>query len=180
MEHLHWGYIQLGLVALVFGGLQVWWIGSVFLRRDVARPQSGGVFRKSLERIWKKEQRQGKSGNGCVSIWSRGRKNSGTQGGISPQLLLTVLNVRQQIPQEHPHPWRLLGVPGSIDSKHRETSADLLQGQQGTLNNLSGKGRDGEQWHRIWNDCSQCSHRHPATFAPLPNQWCRPVLATIA
>ncbi len=24
MEHLNWGYIQLGLVALVFGGLQVW------------------------------------------------------------------------------------------------------------------------------------------------------------
>jgi hypothetical protein len=30
MEHLNWGYIQLGLVALVFGGLQVWWISSVF------------------------------------------------------------------------------------------------------------------------------------------------------
>ena len=58
MDHLNWGYIQLGLVALVFGGLQVWWIGSVFWKRDLARPQSGGEFRKSLERIWKKEQRQ--------------------------------------------------------------------------------------------------------------------------
>ena len=28
MEHLNWGYIQLGLVALAFGGFQVWWIGS--------------------------------------------------------------------------------------------------------------------------------------------------------
>jgi len=28
MEHLNAGYLQLGLVALVFGGLQVWWIGS--------------------------------------------------------------------------------------------------------------------------------------------------------
>ena len=74
MEHLNWGYIQLGLVALIFGGLQVWWISSVFWRRDLARPQSGGEFRKSLERIWKKEQRQGKSGNGCVSIWSRGEE----------------------------------------------------------------------------------------------------------
>jgi hypothetical protein len=27
---LNWGYLQLGLVALVFGGLRVWWIGSVF------------------------------------------------------------------------------------------------------------------------------------------------------
>ena len=58
MDHLNWGYIQLGLVALVFGGLQVWWISSVFWKRDLARPQSGGEFRKSLERIWKKEQRQ--------------------------------------------------------------------------------------------------------------------------
>ena len=50
MDHLNWGYIQLGLVALVFGGLQVWWISSVFWRRDLAKPQSGGEFRKSLER----------------------------------------------------------------------------------------------------------------------------------
>ncbi len=58
MEHLNWGYIQLGLVALVFGGLQVWWISSVFWKRKLARPQSGGEFRKTLERIWKKEQRR--------------------------------------------------------------------------------------------------------------------------
>ena len=57
MDHLNWGYLQLGLVALVFGGLQIWWIGSVFLRRDLARPLSEGEFRKSLERIWKKDQR---------------------------------------------------------------------------------------------------------------------------
>ena len=42
MEQLNWGYIQLGLVALAFGGLQVWWISSVFWRRDLACPQSGG------------------------------------------------------------------------------------------------------------------------------------------
>jgi hypothetical protein len=28
MEHMNWGYLQLGLVALVFGGLQIWWISS--------------------------------------------------------------------------------------------------------------------------------------------------------
>jgi hypothetical protein len=28
MDHLNWGYLQLGLFALVFGGLQVWWISS--------------------------------------------------------------------------------------------------------------------------------------------------------
>jgi hypothetical protein len=35
----------------------VWWISSVFWKRDLAKPQSGGEFRKTLERIWKKEQR---------------------------------------------------------------------------------------------------------------------------
>jgi len=56
MEHLNAGYLQLGLVALVFGGLQVWWIGSIFRRRDLARPLSEGEFRKSLERIWTKKR----------------------------------------------------------------------------------------------------------------------------
>jgi len=53
---MNWGYIQLGLVALVFGGLQVWWISSVFRRRDLVRPQNPGEFRKTLEKIWGKEQ----------------------------------------------------------------------------------------------------------------------------
>jgi hypothetical protein len=57
MEHLNWGYIQLGLVALAFGGLQVWWISSVFKKRDLARPMGVGEFRSSLERIWKNERR---------------------------------------------------------------------------------------------------------------------------
>lgn len=55
MEHLNWGYLQLGLVALAFGGLQVWWISSVFRKRDLAKPLSAGEFRKSLERIWAKK-----------------------------------------------------------------------------------------------------------------------------
>ena len=46
MKTLNWGYIQLGLVALALGGLQVWWIGSVFLKRKPARPLSEGEFRK--------------------------------------------------------------------------------------------------------------------------------------
>ena len=57
MEHLNAGYLQLGLFALVFGGLQVWWIGSVFRRRDLVRPLSEDQFRKSLERIWAKGSR---------------------------------------------------------------------------------------------------------------------------
>ncbi len=56
METLNWGYIQLGLVALAFGGLQVWWISRVFWIRILARPLYEGEFRKALERIWRKEQ----------------------------------------------------------------------------------------------------------------------------
>lgn len=40
MEHFNWGSIQLGLVALVFGGLQAWWISRVFRRQKLARPLS--------------------------------------------------------------------------------------------------------------------------------------------
>jgi len=58
MEHLNWGYVQLGLFALAFGGLQVWWISSVFKRRDLARPLSEGEFRRLLERIWVKRQQR--------------------------------------------------------------------------------------------------------------------------
>ncbi len=54
MEHLNWGYIQLGLVALVFGGLQVWWISSTLRKRELAKPLSEDAFRKALERIWAK------------------------------------------------------------------------------------------------------------------------------
>jgi hypothetical protein len=54
MEHMNWGYIQLGLVALVFGGLQIWWISRVFWGRELAKPLSEDAFRKTLERIWSK------------------------------------------------------------------------------------------------------------------------------
>ena len=45
----------LRLFALVFGGLQVWWIGSTLRRRELARPLNERAFRKSLERIWAKQ-----------------------------------------------------------------------------------------------------------------------------
>jgi hypothetical protein len=56
MVHLNWGYLQLGLVAFAFGGLQVWWISSTLRKRDLARPLSEGEFKRSLERIWAQEQ----------------------------------------------------------------------------------------------------------------------------
>ena len=58
MDHLNWGYLQLGLVAIAFGGLQVWWISRIFRRRDLAKPMTEKDFRKSLEQIWAKDQRR--------------------------------------------------------------------------------------------------------------------------
>jgi hypothetical protein len=58
MENLNWGYIQLGLFALAFSGLQIWWISSVFRRRDMERPLSDGEFRRSLERNQSSKQIQ--------------------------------------------------------------------------------------------------------------------------
>lgn len=55
VDHLHAGYLELGLVALVFGGLQVWWISSTLRRRELARPMNAEQFRKRLERIWAKK-----------------------------------------------------------------------------------------------------------------------------
>ena len=56
MEHLNWGYIQLGLLAIAFGGLQVWWITSTLRTRALAKPLSAKGFRRSLERIFEKDQ----------------------------------------------------------------------------------------------------------------------------
>jgi hypothetical protein len=52
--HLNSGYIQLGLFALAFGILQIWWISSTLRKRELARPMSEGEFRRTLERIWAK------------------------------------------------------------------------------------------------------------------------------
>jgi hypothetical protein len=51
MDHLNWGYLQLGLFALAFGGFQIWWFSSTLRKRNLARPLSKGEFRRSLERI---------------------------------------------------------------------------------------------------------------------------------
>jgi len=90
------------------------------------------------------------------------------KGRISPQLALTVLNVRQQIPQKHPHSGGLVWVPGSIEGKRRDAGADLLQRQEGTLKRFGGERRGGEQGNRSGGDCSQCSHRHPTQNYATP------------
>jgi len=58
MEHLNWATIQLGLVALAFGGLQVWWIGSTLKKQRAPRPLGEGEFRSAVQRIWIKEGRK--------------------------------------------------------------------------------------------------------------------------
>ena len=104
-----------------------------------------------------------------------GRKNSGVQRGKSPQLALTVLNVRQQVTQEHPNSWGLLWGPGSIESKHRDAGADLFQGQQGILKNLVGGNGGSEGVNRSDGDCSQYSHRHPPVTMQDPHNGQNPV-----
>jgi hypothetical protein len=56
MEQLNSGYLQLGLFALAFGGLQIWWISSTLRGRRLARPMNEQEFKRSLERIWARDQ----------------------------------------------------------------------------------------------------------------------------
>lgn len=55
MEQLNGGSVQLGLFALAFGALQIWWIGSTLRRQRLPRPLSEREFRRTLERIWQKQ-----------------------------------------------------------------------------------------------------------------------------
>jgi hypothetical protein len=52
LESGNWGYLQLGLVPLGFGALQVWWFGSLFPSRALPKPPSASEFRRILERSW--------------------------------------------------------------------------------------------------------------------------------
>lgn len=55
LDHLNAGTLELGLFALAFGGLQIWWIGSTIKRRKRAQPLSEHEFRGALERIWREK-----------------------------------------------------------------------------------------------------------------------------
>ena len=58
MDHLNAATVQLGLFALAFGGLQIWWIGSTLRGRRRARPMHEQEFKRSLERIWAREEQR--------------------------------------------------------------------------------------------------------------------------
>ena len=49
MDHLNWGYLQLGLFALAFGDLQGWWISSMIRKWDLALPLING---RSARLLW--------------------------------------------------------------------------------------------------------------------------------
>jgi hypothetical protein len=52
MDHLDAGTAQLGLFALVFAGLQIWWISSTLLERRLTRPMNEQEFKRRLQKIW--------------------------------------------------------------------------------------------------------------------------------
>ena len=58
MDQLNTGCVQLGLFALAFGGLQIWWISSTLRGRRRARPMNEQEFKRSLERIWAREKQR--------------------------------------------------------------------------------------------------------------------------
>ena len=58
VDSLNWAYLQLGLFALAFAGLQIWWISSTLRGRRRARPMNQQEFKRSLERIWAREQQR--------------------------------------------------------------------------------------------------------------------------
>ena len=57
MHHPNAADLQLVLVALAFGGLQLWWIGSTLRRRRLAQPMGETEFRQRLERIWSRQSK---------------------------------------------------------------------------------------------------------------------------
>ncbi len=56
VDSLNWGYVQLGLFALAFGGLQIWWISSTLRGRRLARPMNEQEFKRSVEWILARDQ----------------------------------------------------------------------------------------------------------------------------
>jgi hypothetical protein len=61
MDAAEYKHLVLGLVTLAFGGLQVWWVSSVFRRRDLARTLSeeiSGAHWRQSKRLTRKRARK--------------------------------------------------------------------------------------------------------------------------
>ncbi len=86
---------------------------------------------------------------------------SGVQRGIGAQIALTLLNVRQQVIQQHPNPGGLLWMGRGVEDKHGDAGGHLLHGQEGVLKQFGADAVSGERGHRVW----ATAHRVPT--APL-------------
>ena len=52
MEHLHWSYLEVGLLVVFYWGLMIWWIRRSKRKQDLAKPLTEKEFAKCLDRIW--------------------------------------------------------------------------------------------------------------------------------
>ena len=81
----------------------------------------------------------------------------GSRGCISPQILLCLLKRLQQVSKQLPNPWRLLWLSGSVDRQDGVSRGDLLQGQQGLLQQFRSDAVGGQGAR--WSDAT--THRVP-------------------
>ena len=52
MGHLHWSYLEVGLLVVFYWGLMIWWIRRSKRKQELAKPLTEKEFYKFLERIW--------------------------------------------------------------------------------------------------------------------------------
>ena len=50
MEHLHWSYLEVGLLVVFYWGLMIWWIRRSKRKQELAKPLTEKEFYKFLER----------------------------------------------------------------------------------------------------------------------------------
>jgi hypothetical protein len=57
LEDFNWGYVQLAIVTIIFGGLQIWWISKVFKNQRKPRSMDNREFRRKTDKILRNEQK---------------------------------------------------------------------------------------------------------------------------
>jgi len=79
------------------------------------------------------------------------------RGGVGPQINLSILNQRQQVPQQPSDPWGLLRVHDRLNRHDRHCRSDLLQGKQDPIQQFIGNAMSGQGHRESQNDCIQGS-----------------------
>lgn len=98
--------------------------------------------------------------------WAETSLAQGIRGCISPQIPLCLLNQRHKVPQQPSDSWGLLRVPGGLNYQHSQSRRDLLQGEQGLLQQFRGDAVSGQHGH--WSIAT--THRLPmVVHHPLPD-----------